>query len=292
MDHNRNSKHFFAAVAISAAVLIAVVVGLALLYPQYPGNILGGAPKANKTDAARDGVAAPVSSDIQKSRLLTQRPLFPYSVIPGGAVSVAELTRAIQHDPVVAGHYSGFNVAGSRVIVLDKESPFYVSYRIGENVFWSRKTLTLHKGETILSDGTHAARTRCGNRLAAAPQLPVSKQEPALEAFEKAQEEIPPAIETAINLPLVLRPSLNLMPIGNEFVPVGEGFVPYLPPIPWEPFIPLQPLQPNPPPPPVPPPPPPPIPIPEPTEGELLLIGFFALWGIGVVWHRRAGKTP
>lgn len=290
MDHNRNSNHFFAAVAISAALLVAVVVGLALLYPQYPGKISSGAPEASKTHAAWYGAAAPVSADIHKLRLPAQRPLFPYSVIPGGAISATELTRAIEHDPVVAGHYSGFDVAGARVIVLDKESPFYVSYRIGEDVFWSRKTLILHKGETILSDGTHAARTRCGNRLSATPQLPISKQEPALEAFEKAQEEIPPAAETAINLPLVLRPSPSLMPIQNEFVPVGESFVPYSPPIPWEPFIPLQPLQPNPPPPPVPPPPAPPVP--EPSAGELLLIGFFALWGIGVAWRRRAGKTP
>jgi hypothetical protein len=222
--------------------------------------------------------------------LLSQRPLFPYSIIPGGVDSSAELTRAISTDPVVAHHYSDFDLAKSHVTLLDKESAFYVSYRIGNSIFWTRKALTLHKGEAVLSDGLYAARTRCGNRLSATQQLPVSKQEPAQEAFEKAQNEVPPAIETAMNLPIMFRPLPNLVPIENQFMNPIEPFVPYSPSVWWPPFIPIEPPQPNPPPPP--PVPPPPVPISEPGTATLLSMGLLALCGAaGAIWYRRAGNA-
>jgi len=36
----------------------------------------------------------------------------------------------------------------------------------------------LHAGETLLSDGEHLARTRCGNRVSEVPRAPVSSDEP------------------------------------------------------------------------------------------------------------------
>ncbi len=48
----------------------------------------------------------------------------------------------------------------------------YVSYRIGNKVFWTKHKLALRKGEAMLSDGTNMARTRCGNRISVLPVRP------------------------------------------------------------------------------------------------------------------------
>ena len=38
-----------------------------------------------------------------------QRAVHPYSVIPGGVVSIDEVQASVQHDPVVAAHYRGIS---------------------------------------------------------------------------------------------------------------------------------------------------------------------------------------
>jgi hypothetical protein len=127
------------------------------------------------------------------------RPLYPYSVIAGGVRSAGELGSAVRNDAVVARHYADFDVAKAHVISLDRDRLAYVSYRMGEQVFWTGHALLLHKGETLITDGTHEARTRCGNRIADTVQAPSSPQQPALDAFE----EFAPAGELeASNLPI------------------------------------------------------------------------------------------
>jgi len=89
-----------------------------------------------------------------------------------------ELKDAVERDPVVAAHYADFNIAQTHVERLNADRAMYVSYRLGDRVFWTTKTLLLHKGETLISDGTHEARTRCGNRLSESPALPISPEQP------------------------------------------------------------------------------------------------------------------
>lgn len=108
------------------------------------------------------------------------RPLLPYSVIPGGAADVAELNSAIAHDPLVAIHYAVFDLAKTHVVRLDRDRAVYVSYRLGDRVYWTRKKLMLFKGETVLTDGEHQARTRCGNRLSETPEVPTSSRSPSV----------------------------------------------------------------------------------------------------------------
>jgi hypothetical protein len=114
--------------------------------------------------------------------------LFPYSVIPGGAHSRAELERAIANDPVVARHYAGFDAGNARVVRLDHAESMYVSYRIGAQIYWTDKPLELRAGETLITDATNAARTRCGNRLSVTPATPVSARQPRPEAMEAAPD--------------------------------------------------------------------------------------------------------
>jgi hypothetical protein len=105
-------------------------------------------------------------------------------VVPGGVRTLDELREAIRRDRVVASHYSDFDFKSARVIELKRGRLAYLSYRIGEKIFWTKRQMALRAGEKLITDGKVMARTRCGNRVAAAPQKEVSPDEPRAEAFE------------------------------------------------------------------------------------------------------------
>lgn len=201
------------------------------------------------------------------------RPLLPYSVIPGGARDAIELRAAVAHDRVVALHYILFDIPNTRTIRLDHNEAMYVSYRMGDHVFWTNKKLMLLKGETLLTDGQHLARTRCGNRLSETPEVPTSLREPDRSALET-----PAAPElTGIVAP---PPELPLGPIGPLLVPPAETtpstkvFIPPIVPIFWGGGPPATPSIPA---------PPPRVGIPEPSPLLLLYGGVGAL----LVWNRK-----
>lgn len=93
------------------------------------------------------------------------RPNYPYSVIPGGAYSPAELRFVNQRDPLVRDHYSDFDVNNARLVVLTDDRYQYASFRMKNQIFWTRNRLHIPRGEVLLTDGHNYARTRCGNRL-------------------------------------------------------------------------------------------------------------------------------
>ena len=68
-------------------------------------------------------------------------------------------------DPVVAAHYVGFDLAKARFFRVQQARAVYVSYRRGDDVFWTSKKLCLAVGETLITDGHHISRTRCGNEI-------------------------------------------------------------------------------------------------------------------------------
>ncbi len=196
-----------------------------------------------------------------------QRRLYPYSVIPGGLENGSDLRNAIAHDPLVAAHYADFDLAQARIVRLDRDEAVYVSFRLNERIYWTRKTLMLHRGETVITDGSHQARSRCGNRISVTPAEPVSPQEPSAQAMNAAPSfplvaEIPeiwPNLES-LTAP-VFEPPANQTPPSSPpwiilppFYPIGGG--PGLtPPIT----------------------PPPPLATPEPSAFLLLGLGFSTL---------------
>jgi PEP-CTERM motif len=107
-----------------------------------------------------------------------RRAVYPYSVIAGGAQSPQELMEAMTADPVVAQHYADFDVTKAHRVTLDAPQLMYVSYRIGNKVFWTKHRLALPRGEAMLSDGVNMARTRCGNRISVSPVRPNAPAEP------------------------------------------------------------------------------------------------------------------
>jgi len=114
------------------------------------------------------------SAALHERDAANRRPVYPYSIIPGGVLSVAELRSAVANDSVVAAHYAAFDLAKARVFQLQEARAVYVSYRRGDDVFWTSKKLRLAVGETLITDGQHTSRTRCGNQISDIPRTPIS----------------------------------------------------------------------------------------------------------------------
>src|SRR5215813_14195616 len=83
------------------------VVLFAACYWQYAANF-----RTANGDTARANAAEPTTAPVRPASVHQRiRPVYPHSIIPGGAYSPAELTDALDRDPVAAAHYSGFHVS-------------------------------------------------------------------------------------------------------------------------------------------------------------------------------------
>ncbi len=140
------------------------------------------------------------------------RPNYPYSVVPGGVYSPAELRFALEKDPVVRAHYSGFNVNSAHLVTLVEDRFQYVSYRQNNRIYWTSKRLRIPKGEVLLTDGQNYARTRCGNRLCPTLQGPASPHEPS-SALLTLPEAKPQSLTVG---PIQLAPSPSLGELAQE----------------------------------------------------------------------------
>jgi hypothetical protein len=109
------------------------------------------------------------------------RPAYPFSVIPGGIYSRSELATQAGRDNLVSTHYSDFRVESAHLAVLQKDLMAYVSYRKNNSIFWTRKQLRVPKGELVMTDGTHLARARCGNRLSEIAGEPTAPEDPTAD---------------------------------------------------------------------------------------------------------------
>lgn len=166
------------------------------------------------------------------------RSVYPYSVVPGGVEDARELKWVAEHDPVVAAHYAGFDYDHAQIVRLTLARTVYVSYRIGNRIYWTRRRVTLHKGEKLITDGRITARSRCANRVEETPQQEASPVEPPVQKFEEpvragngtATQSPPVAFESA----LLNRPEMpGLGPAGrlSLYDPfVAGNWVPLAPP--------------------------------------------------------------
>jgi hypothetical protein len=170
-----NARRFVTILCVSLAV--ATVLRFAAHYREQSLQISRPAPVAKLPDPAQ-----------------IPRKIYPYSVIPGGAYSSEELAVARRIDRVVAAHYSDFETGAVTVRALPEDRYFYISYRKSDRVYWTANKRRVPKGEIVLSDGKHLARTRCGNRLSEAPQLPIAAGPQPTETALNGPE-VPPEIE-------------------------------------------------------------------------------------------------
>lgn len=232
---NRIARRWLAAVVV--AVLTAGVSTLALQYfsPSLFRANRSTLPNVEQSELSRNRA---VTVNQILSHAQTPRPVYPYSVVPGGVEDAKELKWVAEHDPVVAAHYAGFDYARARVVRLALAQTVYVSYRIGNQIYWTHRRVTLHKGEKLITDGRMTARSRCANRVEETPQQAASPVEPPVQKFDEpvrsgsgtATEAPPVAFQSALlNRPAIpgLGPAAPLS-LYDPFT--GGNWVPIAPP--------------------------------------------------------------
>jgi hypothetical protein len=183
--HRRNRLlrrgFFLFTLGLFAAVLSAVAVRY--LSPSlFPSSSSSTAPRRQGEDSRTQLLQANEEQAFRPKA--GARLVYPYSVVPGGIENARELKWVAEHDPVVAAHYAGFDYDHARVVRLVLARTAYVSYRIGGRVYWTRRRVTLHKGEKVITDGKMTARARCANRIEEVPQQATSSSEPPVAKFE------------------------------------------------------------------------------------------------------------
>jgi hypothetical protein len=183
--HRRNRLlrrgFFLFTLGLFAAVLSAVAVRY--LSPSLFPSSSSSTPARRQAEDSRTRLLLNNEEQAFRPRA-DARPIYPYSVVPGGIENARELKWVAEHDPVVAAHYAGFDYDHARVVRLVLARTAYVSYRIGGHVYWTRRRVTLHKGEKVVTDGKMTARARCANRIEEVPQQATSSSEPPVAKFE------------------------------------------------------------------------------------------------------------
>ncbi|MCX6629854.1 MAG: hypothetical protein NTW28_19730, partial [Candidatus Solibacter sp.] len=193
----RNSQSVYLACAalLGANCLLYWVLTSKRLVWHVPDS--AAAPAANRVDPA----------PVRPAAIRTpSRAVYPYSVIRGGAYSVAELDAALRADSVAAAHYAVFDRAQMHI------------------TYWTRRKVQLAAEEPLLTDGVHSARARCGNRVSLTPQDPTQAREPS--AIELDRAEPPPTANPVASA--ATSPGVFFLPtlVPEIFPPLLRGWLP------------------------------------------------------------------
>jgi hypothetical protein len=221
-------------------LVLAIGVGATMGVLRYLSPSLFQASKQKEPDQKSVEASRNVFLQAQQDALrsMENRPVYPYSIVRGGVKDASELKWAADHDPVVASHFAGFDYDHARVVRLVLARTVYLSYRIGNKVYWTHHRVTLKKGEPLLTDGKITARTKCGNRVEEAPQVEVSNFEPPPLKFEEPELPIlgpaastPPVPYQSSLIGRSTPPGLGPAPPLSSYNPIGGGtWVPVNPP--------------------------------------------------------------
>ena len=228
--HRRNRRLRRIALVAVCGLLTAGFASVALRY--ITPSLFRAVPNADMNANRAEAQNLVRLTEQESLRQMKDRPVYPYSVVPGGVHDARELKWATEHDPVVAGHYAGFDYGHAHVVKVVLAREVYVSYRIGSKLYWTRHPIRLKKGETLLTDGSMTVRTRCGNRVEEKPQQATSNFEPPAAKFDEPMlpatgtsiASLPAPLQTALNRPADFGPLSLYDPIEG-----GNG-VPILPP--------------------------------------------------------------
>lgn len=178
----------------------------------------------------KDSVSAAARSAKNKKYVARIPGVYPYSVVPGGVKDPTELHAKALRDYVVRQHYSHFDYNQARLVRVSEAREVYLSYRIRDAVYWTRKKVRLHPGELLVTDGKITARARCGNQISDTAKPEVSEEEPADDVLDQpvtALDSGPPwpnrSVFPATNLPTgaPAPPPFNAGGFFFAYVPFG-----------------------------------------------------------------------
>lgn len=174
--HAGRRRGMWAVAAITAALIAGLVVATV---------------KSGRPGGATAPVDEPRTATIaaQSPQPGLGRPIFPYSVIPGGAYSATELRDAVRTDVPVAAHYHSVSLDAVRAEKVGTDRMVYMSYRVKDRIYWTKRKLRLRHGETILTDGVTEIRARCGNCISLEPMGPTDEAEPGEDAFDALADD-------------------------------------------------------------------------------------------------------
>ena len=237
MKHSRRGKSHRSRRVRIAGIVIRGLAFVALLFACVGiiRWISGGTRSAGIREASdHSGASLSTFAGLQPSGIQAhnRRLVYPYSVVPGGVTSTAELRQVADHDAVVGEHYRSFDYKHARMIEVNQPRLVYLSYRRGNKVYWTRKQASLQKGEKILTDGKITARARCGNQVSVLPQAQTSTEEPTMaeldrpDAVASGMQAFPSNYESSL---LEVDPGVPIGPGGLAAGPVGAppgGFIP------------------------------------------------------------------
>ena len=164
------------------------------------------------------------------------RPVYKYSVVPGGVRGGTELREAAARDESVAAHYAQFRYDRAQTVRLRESKLVYLSYRMNGRILWTKARHKLPEGETVLTDGDIMARTRCANQISVRKRLPVAEAEPTAAQLEEFVPEMLPPVR--IDVPAQYQTALLETPTPPGTPPLSAP--PLLGGIPWlEPPLPV-----------------------------------------------------
>ena len=165
----------------------------------------------------------------QPQKLLAPvRDVYPYSVVPGGVKDPGDLRSVAARDYVVRRHFAHFDFSHAQLVRVTQAREVYLSYRIRNTVFWTRKKVRLRPGELLLTDGKITARAHCGNQISDTAKPEVSSEEPDEDILDQpvAQLDLGPAFPIR---PLLAPADLPAGPPTPSHLFAGGFFFPYVP---------------------------------------------------------------
>lgn len=184
--------------------LVAVILGVTAL--AIVGTL--GIRKASHSVYVQPARVAPPAPNFRAARQT-----YPYAIVPGGVYDSKELKDSMRADPVAREHYSDLHPDEMTPVRIQAPMRAYVSYRIGDKIYWTKRKINIPRGELVLTDGRNMIRARCGNRIKTSLGRTDSSSEGQNEETLEAVFELPmPSLQP---LPPYLQP---VVPPGSHDV--------------------------------------------------------------------------
>jgi hypothetical protein len=211
----RRRRHLRILAAVSALSVIGFLGAVAYeIWPQ----------RAEVIADLSSAFVSPVPADPTPVAMLEPaRLVYRHSIVPGGAYSRDEVAGAMRNDAVVAAHYQDIDVDRVRATTVDAARAVYVSYRVGNQVYWTKNRVRLAPGETVLTDGDTEIRARCGNLVSDTAQQPVAADEPPLATLDQEDPETGSSTIAGVRDPDGVLTHLPFLggPFGGSVMPGG-----------------------------------------------------------------------